>query len=113
MNAPKVVKNRCNNVVITMPDYRGDLHIVSLYPEQAEHLAKELNSVLNEEKRDMKDRDYLTWLVQRLVHVYGESSNVDFVHKLAAIAEATPHDQETFWTGSESRIVLNKEVRAW
>lgn len=37
----------------------------------------------------MKDREFLIWLKDRLVHVYGESPNVDFVHKLDKIARTT------------------------
>lgn len=33
------------------------------------------------------DKEFLNWLADRLVHVYGESPNVDFVHKLRAIAK--------------------------
>lgn len=33
-----------------------------------------------------RDRQFLSWLADRLVSVYGESPNVDFVHKLRALA---------------------------
>jgi hypothetical protein len=45
----------------------------------------------------VKDKPFLEWLASRLVNVYGESEYVDFVHKLRAIAKATPDDQETRW----------------
>lgn len=35
----------------------------------------------------MKDKEFLEWLIDRLVHVYGESPNVDFIHKLKKIAD--------------------------
>jgi hypothetical protein len=41
-----------------------------------------------------KDNDFLNWLADRLVHVYGESPNVDFVHKLREIAKNT-HPEQT------------------
>jgi len=43
----------------------------------------------------MKDREFLQWLARRLITVYGESENVDFVHKLKSVAETVPHDQDT------------------
>lgn len=36
----------------------------------------------------MKDLEFLNWIADRLVNVYGESPNVDFVHKLREIADA-------------------------
>lgn len=39
----------------------------------------------------MTDREFLLWLVDRLVHVYGESPSVDFVHRLRSIAARTDH----------------------
>jgi hypothetical protein len=38
----------------------------------------------------LTDAEFLTWIRDRLVHVYGESPNVDFVHRLNAIIEAQP-----------------------
>lgn len=35
----------------------------------------------------MTDKEFLEWLIDRLVHVYGESPNVDFIHKLNKIAD--------------------------
>lgn len=35
----------------------------------------------------MTDKEFLLWLVARLVNVYGESEHVDFVQKLKKIAE--------------------------
>lgn len=40
-----------------------------------------------------KDNEFLNWLADRLVHVYGESPNVDFVLKLKAIANNIGSDQ--------------------
>lgn len=40
----------------------------------------------------MKDDDFLNWVADRLVHVYGESENVDFVLKLRQIAAHTGRD---------------------
>lgn len=36
----------------------------------------------------MNDREFLEWVRDRLVAVYGESPNVDFVLRLGRIAEA-------------------------
>ena len=38
-----------------------------------------------------KDREFLEWIANRLVEVYGESPNVDFVLKLRQIA--CPHER--------------------
>lgn len=43
----------------------------------------------------MTDKEFLSWLTDRLVNVYGESENVDFVTKLRAIAHALPDAQAT------------------
>jgi hypothetical protein len=43
----------------------------------------------------MTDREFLLWLRDRLVYRYHESPNVDFVHKLNAIIQATPIDRVT------------------
>lgn len=43
----------------------------------------------------MRDRDFLLWLRNRLIHVYKEDPNMDFVSKLENIAGATPANQET------------------
>lgn len=43
----------------------------------------------------MKDRDFLFWLAKRLVNVYGEDENIDFVNKLKNVAAAIHEEQET------------------
>lgn len=40
-----------------------------------------------------KDKEFLNWLVDRLVNVYNENPNTDFVHKLRAIANNTDPEQ--------------------
>lgn len=35
----------------------------------------------------MTDAEFLRWMADRLVHVYGESPNVDFVQHLREIAD--------------------------
>jgi hypothetical protein len=46
----------------------------------------------------MKDKAFLEWIANRIVEVYGESPNVDFVRKLRAIAEEyKPEDKDTTW----------------
>ena len=37
----------------------------------------------------MTDKEFLSWVADRLVHVYGESQSVDFVHKLRKISQRT------------------------
>ena len=43
----------------------------------------------------MTDKQFLLWLADRLVVQYGESPDVDYVHKLCSIAEALPEEQVT------------------
>lgn len=40
----------------------------------------------------MSDYDFLTWMIARLVNVYGESENVDFVLRLKEITEEASRD---------------------
>jgi hypothetical protein len=35
----------------------------------------------------MSDKQFLNWLIERLIYVYNESPNVDFIHRLRKIAE--------------------------
>lgn len=52
----------------------------------------------------MLDKNFLEWLANRLVDVYGESPNVDIVHKLRAIAERVPVDVDTDWSDKSDRL---------
>ena len=45
----------------------------------------------------MLDKDFLKWLAERLVYVYGESPNLDIVHKLRAVAAAQPAHIDSEW----------------
>ena len=37
----------------------------------------------------MTDQEFLNWIADRLVLVYGDNPNVDYIHKLRAIARAS------------------------
>lgn len=61
------------------------------------------------------DRDFLIWIADRLVHVYGESPNVDFVQKLRKLAKPRFHvEGQTstlgaiwqIWDGTKHQSVL-------
>lgn len=43
----------------------------------------------------MKDKEFLTWLHDRLVCVYHEDPNTDFVRKLKFVTDRIPKDQDT------------------
>ena len=43
----------------------------------------------------MNDKEFLIWLHARLALIHKEDARVDYMRKLAAIAEATPADQVT------------------
>jgi hypothetical protein len=47
----------------------------------------------------MTDKEFLSWVADRLVHVYGESQSVDFVHKLRKISQRT-------WVGLTDEEVM-------
>ena len=51
----------------------------------------------------MPDKEFLIWLRKRLIFVYGESPNVDFIHKLTAIINATAPDVVTSNCGEPLR----------
>lgn len=38
-----------------------------------------------------KDIEHLEWIYKRLVHVYNESPNTDFVHRLFEIIQTLKH----------------------
>jgi hypothetical protein len=43
----------------------------------------------------MNDKDFLNWIADRFVNVYGESENVDFVLKLRAMARRMSTFEDT------------------
>jgi hypothetical protein len=57
----------------------------------------------------MSDKEFLEWIRDRIVHVYGESPNTDFVLRLGDIAQALQHSGEpvgeVFEVLCEGRIV--------
>jgi hypothetical protein len=58
---------------------------------QLKNCAAELKRTRAENERPRaqigRHREFLNWVADRLVHVYGESPNVDFVLKLRQIAD--------------------------
>ena len=56
----------------------------------------------------MNDKEFLEWLIDRLVHVYGESPNMDFIHRLRKISHQLPQ-KESDWKYVKPIIGLNKE----
>jgi hypothetical protein len=43
----------------------------------------------------MRDKDFLQWILDRLVHVHNENPHVDYILKLQAIVDITPEEQYT------------------
>lgn len=35
----------------------------------------------------MNDKQFLNWIIDRLINAYNESPNVDFIHRLRKIAD--------------------------
>jgi hypothetical protein len=53
-----------------------------------------------------RDGDFLIWLRDRLVNIYGEPANVDFVLRLEGIANSLGAQRHPFDSDEESRYVL-------
>jgi len=62
----------------------------------------------------MTDREFLTWLYERLEYVHHENPNVDYMHKLRAIISNTPPDRRTANTVSvpadEAVVALREKL---
>jgi len=43
------------------------------------------------------DKEFLQWLHDRLLFVYEEPYNADYMHKLRAIIETIPEERDTRW----------------
>lgn len=43
----------------------------------------------------MNDKEFLTWIYQRMVYVYKENPLYDYMHRLRWIIDATPDTQVT------------------
>lgn len=43
----------------------------------------------------MNDKQFLTWIHERLVHVHNENNCMDYMWKLRAIIQAVPDEQVT------------------
>jgi len=44
---------------------------------------------------DLSDKEFLSWLRDRLIHVYGERPGYGFIYKLEAIIKNTPASQNS------------------
>ena len=66
---------------------------VSLNARQAIDIALEYEKLLS--KREMNDKKHLQWIHDRIVNVYGENENLDFLIRLRKIIEnQTPKRDE-------------------
>jgi len=54
----------------------------------------------------MKDKEFLLWLVDRLIYVYHEDSNADFIWKLRCIAKSVGN-KETLNTTQNAAPLLD------
>ena len=54
----------------------------------------------------MKDKQFLLWLHKRLVNVYGENKDFDYMHKLRSVISTTPPNKETPNTAKEKDTLL-------
>lgn len=50
---------------------------------------------MKENKMSTSDREFLIWIHDRLVHVYGENELYGYMHKLRSIIATTPASQTT------------------
>lgn len=55
----------------------------------------------------MTDKEFLNWLADRLVHVYNESPNVDFIHKLKEITSRIEKAYEEGYADAKYGISLD------
>jgi hypothetical protein len=67
---------------------------------------KQLSPLPSDRRPTMGDRDFLTWLHERLEHVHGEPYEIDYMGKLRSVIEATPWDRVT---PNTSPIITRKE----
>ncbi len=44
----------------------------------------------------MKDKEFLQWIHDRIIEVYGENKNIDFLHRLRKIIEETEINDNKF-----------------
>ena len=58
----------------------------------------------------MKDREFLTWIHDRLHNKYGVDCNTDYMHKLRSIILNIPKDQHTINIVNDSKMPEEKEV---
>ena len=56
----------------------------------------------------MSDKDFLQWIHDRLIHVYGENLKVDYLHRLRKIINATA-DQEAANTILIDSLIMERE----
>lgn len=54
----------------------------------------------------MNDKEFLTWIHQRLVHLHRENPNVDYMGKLRSIIKATSDKQLTPNTAPDIESIL-------
>ena len=54
---------------------------------------KTTRKIVAKRTQELLDAEFLRWLVDRLVNVYGESPNVDFIHKLKSIYNRLENNQ--------------------
>jgi hypothetical protein len=64
-------------------------------------------------KKHLNDKQFLIWLRNRMIAVYGEPYAVDFMHKLQGIIDATPKSQDSKWGNVpfKTGLKLEKEFK--
>jgi len=58
----------------------------------------------------MKDSEFLNWIADRLINVYGETENVDFVIKLRTVAANINVSEETLKTLKAYKDFVDKFI---
>lgn len=53
---------------------------------------KKTKKIAAKRTQELLDAEFLSWLADRLVNVYDESPNTDFVHKLRSVADRLEND---------------------
>jgi hypothetical protein len=57
----------------------------------------------------MTDREFLIWIHQRLIKVYGENYLADYMHRLREVIHTIPRNQELTITGNSGSVMREIE----
>ena len=59
----------------------------------------------------MRDKEFLKWIHNRMIHVHNENPNVDYLHKLRSIIDFIDEDVTTPNICSKGEMYFTKEPK--